>query len=215
MNNNQKFSIGEALTYGWHTFFANVSFFVVLLLLIIGINVAVGLFVAALKNGPEFFIAIIQLISAIVSMVISLGILKVMLAIIDSKPVEISMLWSVSAKQIVSYLIVSIIYGFLVVIGLIFLIIPGIYFAAKYAFVSYVIVDEDLGPFAAFKRSAELTQGSKMRLIVWALAAVGVELLGILALVLGILVAIPIVMLANTYIYRQLTRSKQVATTTT
>jgi uncharacterized membrane protein len=215
MNEKHTFSISEALAYGWHTFFANIGFFVILLLVIFGINVAIGVISAVLKHGPVFFIGIIQLVSAIVSLVISLGIIKIMLAIIDGKTIEVSMLWSISVKQIISYLIASIMYGFLVIIGFILLIIPGIYFATKYAFISYVIVDEDLDPFTALKRSAELTQGNKMHVLGWAFAAVGVEILGLLALIIGLFVAIPVVMIANAFIYRQLSGAKQTVTTTT
>lgn len=62
-----------------------------------------------------------------------------------------------------SLFIASLAYVVVIVIGLILLIVPGIYFSIKYMFYSYFIVDQKMGPFAALKASADLTRGKILK----------------------------------------------------
>lgn len=99
----------------------------------------------------------------------------------------------------------QILVGLIVVGGLILLIVPGIYWALKYQFTTNIIVDKNLGILEAMGESGKLTQGLKLRLLVFDLALIGVMILGGLALGVGILVAFPIVYLAGIYVYKKLT----------
>jgi hypothetical protein len=45
------------------------------------------------------------------------------------------------------------------------LVVPGIYFALKYKFYDYLIVDKGMGPVETIKRSGVLTEGVKRNLV--------------------------------------------------
>ena len=61
-----------------------------------------------------------------------------------------------------------------------------------------------MGPVEALKKSAELTAGAKKDLFLLGLLMILIQLGGILALVVGVLVAAPVNMLAYLYAYRRL-----------
>ena len=66
-------------------------------------------------------------------------------------------------KRIGTIFFTSFLYGFIVGIGLILFIAPGIYFACKYFAMMPSVVIEGLNSSTSQKRSAQLTEGSKRR----------------------------------------------------
>lgn len=95
----------------------------------------------------------------------------------------------------------------LVLAGFILLIIPGIYWALKYQFVPYILVDQKCGIMDAFTLSSQLTKGKKWKLLGFNLTLFGIILLGILCFFMGLLIAVPLIGLAEAYIYRELANS--------
>jgi uncharacterized membrane protein len=97
-----------------------------------------------------------------------------------------------------------ILYGLAILIGLILLIVPGVYLAIKYQFVPYLIVDKGMDPIEAFTESAKMTNGQKWNLFLLILLYILILFVGLLALGVGLLVAAPIVMIAQAYVYKKL-----------
>ncbi len=102
--------------------------------------------------------------------------------------------------------------GLIVAVGFIFLIVPGIYLALRFQFTVTLILDRNLGIMEAMRESTKLTQGIKMSLLGFDLTLLGVILLGVLALGVGVFVAMPIVWLATVVVYRQLSGAHQTGT---
>jgi uncharacterized membrane protein len=88
--------------------------------------------------------------------------------------------------------------------GLILLIVPGIYLGLKYQFFSYLIVDKELGVLDSLKESSQITQGVKWQLFGFSLALIGINILGALAFGIGLLVTIPLTVVAHVFVYRKL-----------
>ncbi len=78
------------------------------------------------------------------------------------------------------------------------------YFAIKYCFYTYRIADAHDSALHSLGHSAELTKGVKFQLLLFGLTLAGVNVLGALALIVGLLFTIPTTMLAAAYIYRYL-----------
>ena len=55
--------------------------------------------------------------------------------------------------MLLRYLGASILYGLMVAVGIIFLVIPGIYLAIKYQFYGILIVDKNLDIMASLKKA--------------------------------------------------------------
>jgi uncharacterized membrane protein len=73
-----------------------------------------------------------------------------------------------------------------------------------FMFVTFIVVDREVGPIEAMTESKRITHGYKWSLLGFSLVLVFINLLGILALVVGLLVSIPVSSLSFAYAYRLL-----------
>lgn len=201
-----RFSKKEAVKFGWEAMKNNFLFFLVFLIVAWGISGGIS----SLQNprlGPDhlFFPFFFGVLEWVVSIFIALAYTKVGLRL-SAEPgatFEVSDTWS-GYPFFLNYLVGSILYGLIVIAGLILLIVPGIIWAIKYSFFGYLIVDRGMGPVEALKRSGEITRGHKGNLFLLGLLYFGIILLGVLACVVGLFAAMPTIIVANAYIYRRL-----------
>jgi len=203
----KSFSKREALRFGWETIKKNFG-------LIFGLVLVSGV-VYYLPSAIQALVGEIDrvalgIVSSLITIVfwplqvaVSLGWMKISLRFVDGKPSTIQNLF-VYWRYFFKYLIGGLVYSLIVAGGLILLIIPGIIWSIKFQFWPYFLVDKNLGPIEAIKASGKLTQEVKWNLFLlgWLLALINV--LGILALVAGLVVTVPLTMLASAFVYRQL-----------
>jgi uncharacterized membrane protein len=78
----------------------------------------------------------------------------------------------------------------IVVIGFIFLIVPGIIFACRLAFVPYLVMDKNLDPVRAVEESWRLTKGYGWRIFWMAILAFFIAVAGIICLFFGIIFSV-------------------------
>lgn len=200
-SSGKSFSISEAVKYGFNFFKTNLTTLLKLGAVLIIINIISNMVTGALKGNPlSFFWA---LISMVISILIQIGSMKITLDLYDGKPLNFSTLYSHS-NLILRFLGASILYGFMVAVGFIFFIIPGIYLAIKYQFFSYLIVDKNMGIMDSFKKSEDMTQGVKWTLLIFYLALAGINILGALVFLVGLIVTIPTTVMATVYVYKKL-----------
>jgi len=76
-------------------------------------------------------------------------------------------------------------------IGIVFLIVPGIIFACKLAFVKYLVLDRNMDPVEAVKESWKMTKGYAGSIFLIGLLAIPLGIVGLLLFIVGI---IPVVM---------------------
>lgn len=198
-----KFVISEALQFGWDTTKSNIGFFIGLLI-VAGLIQYVPDIVAEIieADAPDLSL-IIRIASYVLSMIIGMGIIKICLRFCDGEKGEFSDLFS-CYPLFFKYLIGSILYGLIVVVGLILLIIPGIVWAIKFQFFDYLIVDKGLGPIDALEKSSEITRGVKWDLFIFAILLGIINLMGFVCLLVGLFVTIPITLVAMAFVYRKL-----------
>lgn len=160
------------------------------------------------KTLEDSFLAlIVNIVVFALSLVVSLGTKRITLDLVDEKPSRLADLFS-QTNLFWKFLWASIIYGIIVVIGFILLIIPGIYLSLKYGFFGYILVDRpELSAGDVLKESARLTDGIKWNLFWFSVALIGINILGLMALGIGLLYTIPVSIMAYTALYRALTRS--------
>jgi len=87
---------------------------------------------------------------------------------------------------ILAHLLVAVIVGF----GILFLIIPGIVFACRLAFVSYLVMDKGLDPVKAVEESWRLTKGYGWTIFGLGLMTVPIVIGGIICLIVGVFPAL-------------------------
>ncbi len=200
-SSGKSFSISEAVKYGFNFIKANFVTFIKLGAVLIIINIISNMVTGLFKDNPLSFLW--TLISMVISILVQIGSIKITLELYDGKPLNFSNLYSQS-NLILRYLGASILYGLMVFVGFIFFIIPGIYLAIKYQFFSYLIVDKNMGIMDSFKKSENMTQGVKMNLLLFFLALAGINILGALVFLVGLIITIPTTVMATVYVYKKL-----------
>jgi len=199
----KKFSKKEAISFGWNITRNNFKLFVILVIISFLVPFVFGRIVDFLDDDYSVLSFIVFIISWILSMIISLGLIKIVLNLLDNKEGKFSDLFS-QFPIFFKYLFGYILYGLIVFVGFILLIIPGIIWGIKYQFFTYFIVDKNVGPIEALKRSSEITRGAKWDLFLFGLLLGFINFLGVLCLVIGLLVTFPITMVASAFVYRKL-----------
>ncbi len=84
----------------------------------------------------------------------------------------------------------SLLTGFIIGLGFVMLIIPGIIFACKLAFVPYLVIDKKMDAIGALKASWEMTDGHAIDIFVMGILTVPIALIGLILLFVGIIPAI-------------------------
>ena len=69
------------------------------------------------------------------------------------------------------------------------LIIPGIIFACKLAFVPYLVIDKKLDAVKALQTSWKMTDGHAMNIFVMGLLAIFIAIGGLIAFIIGVIIA--------------------------
>ena len=199
----KKFDISEAVQFGWDTTKSNIGFFIGLLIVMGLIEYVPDIIAVIIEEDAPILSIIIQIASFVLSMIIVMGLIKICLRFCDGEKGEFSDLFS-CYPLFFNYLIGSILYWLIIMVGLILLIIPGIIWAIQFQYYSYLIIDRGLGPIDALKKSSEITKGVKWDLFVLSIVLGVINLLGLICLVVGLFATIPTTMVAIAFVYRKL-----------
>jgi uncharacterized membrane protein len=201
------FSATDAIGYGWKGFTANIG-----PLLLIGLVLLVA---SALSNwlsqGFESWLLTIigSVLSAFISLVISLGLIRAALAILDGGRPSVEQL--VSTRDIGPYIIASLLVALVVTVGLVLCIIPGLIAGFLLQFYGYAIIDRksdsvttapQSSPTGAMRASFEVVAGNVGPLILLAVLCFLLNLGGALLCGVGLLVTMPVTAIAIAYAWR-------------
>lgn len=96
----------------------------------------------------------------------------------------------------------------LVLIGMIFLLIPGIIIGCRLVFVSRLVMDKSLDPIAAIEESWRLTRGYGWTIFLMGLVSFFIIVFGILLLIVGIFPAIIWITSAFSVLYQDILEEK-------
>jgi uncharacterized membrane protein len=196
------FSTGEALRFGWNTTKANLT-----PLVILGVIAAFfALLNQSLTQPPAHADAMRGLLILVINIVqvgITMMWIRLALQLHDGRKLS----WGRANELLAEFfpfLLVSILYGLVVALGMALLIVPGVIWGLKYAFSTFLVVDRKLDPVEAFRESNRLTMGVKGPLFGFAMAMFGVNLLGAIALGIGLIVTVPTTFIAAAHVLRTL-----------
>lgn len=202
-----EFSIGSSIRFGWETFRKRRWFFVGVSVLVTVIYAAVS-FVTGIVDGvfsgaPNQVTVVGFVVNWVLGTIVGMGVTAFFLKAHDNPDtVEVSALWH--PQLFLEYLAATIFVALAVVIGFILLIVPGIILALMFMFATYIVIDHGQSPVEAMKESRRITRGHKWQLLGFVLALTGINILGVLALLVGLLVSVPVSSLAMVHAYRVL-----------
>lgn len=223
------YSAPDAFTYGWNKFKAKPGEMLVPVLLVLLVVVVLQVIVqillratilgthdctttvfdqaVATQCGPNFFVTILG--SALAGLVVSLitqalgaGLIKNALNIVDGRPASIGEIgkWATNGQVIVAALIVSV----ATFIGTLLCYIPGLIVAFLLNWTMFFVVDQNMKAVDAVKASVNFVTSHLGDTVVFWLLGVVTLFVGAILCLVGLLVAVPVLLIAAAYTFRVL-----------
>lgn len=203
-------SVGDCIRFGWETFKKRPGILIVAFLLTMIVPSIPGVLFPGPEvlpgepppppSGPEL---IASLVSIVLSIFASLGATTFALrAHDDVAGVQLGDLWN--PQPFWRFCGAEVLLFLVVLIGLFLFVVPGVILGLGLGFAPYLVIDRAKGVIESLKESWHLTYGHKWQLFLLALAILGINILGALALLVGLLVSVPVSWLAFTHAYRKL-----------
>lgn len=95
-------------------------------------------------------------------------------------------------QNFAAFLLLHLLMMVLIFLGFLLLIIPGIYFSVSYLFAPFFVCFYDVPPTEAIRLSRKMVSGSFIQVFWICLLLLGLNLLGLLAMGVGLLISIPV-----------------------
>ncbi|KAA3661034.1 MAG: DUF975 family protein [Calditrichaeota bacterium] len=196
------FSPGEAINYGWQKTKEHIAFMLAAMILVIVIHAALAFAQVALED--EIFLVFLMMVAGLViGTVIEMGFFKIALKVYDGQEPDFNDLIA-NFHLFLYYFAAGLLYGVMVLVGVLLFIIPGIILAIQFYFAFYLIVDKAMGPISALEMASKLSRGSRWDLFVFFLALIILNIIGAMLLLIGLFATIPMSLFATAYVYRKL-----------
>lgn len=186
------FTYGELLKFGWEKtkqhlwFLVGVTFFYFLI---------------------SFITNNIPVVRDIVSMLMGIALIALSFVIVDGHTPHCRNLLAPFKDYKITwhYFLTMVLSVIIVIIGLIALILPGIYLAVRLQFALYFIVEnENTKPIEALKKSMAITKGMFWKLFGFLLVFILINIAGALLLGVGLFITLPVTTIAYTHLYKKL-----------
>jgi hypothetical protein len=212
------FQVGDAFNYGWKKFQEYLGPILIAMVLFIVINIAVNLIGSLFIGGigeitdPDdigigmffsFGYFVFGLLSALVSLLIQAAVVRGALDITKGERIELSTF--LSTENLGQIVLAAILLAIGTTIGLILCIVPGLILIFYSQFTYQFIIDKGLPAFDAIKASFDLVNRNLGTVVVLFLASILAFFIGAILCGIGLLVTIPVTIIATAYAYRMMT----------
>ncbi len=189
---------GSAYSYGWRVMSKNfISLFLVSLIIFIA-SVPIGVFFNISDIRPDNYgiVAMAVIFAQIFGLAYSIFLLSpleygakfVYLKAARNDKFEVPDMFD-SFKSYLNVILAALLSGAIITFGFFFLIIPGILFACRLAFVPFLVMDKKLDPVKAVEESWRLTKGHGWRILWMGILAFFIFIGGLIVFIFGAFVA--------------------------
>ena len=197
-------SMRHAFDFAWPAFKKHFGLFTAVLLTIFGAWVVLEIVVIAGQRFGILLWAVMHLAFLIFFAGVEVGLIQTSRALSDGKAPAFAETFA-HLPLGPKFLAAKMLYFLMVAIGLLLLVVPGVYLGLRYALFGFCFANGETNPLRCFQQSAILSKGATTGLL-WILAALFVlNLLGASLLALGLFITVPLSVLIMTDVYRQLT----------
>jgi len=149
-----------------------------------------------------FAAALFQFLILLGMSILQLFVIRATLMIVRGEPLDASKVMTMD--RLGSYVLGAIIVGILSFVGFLLCILPGIAVAIFTVFWGYFLVDKGLSPIEAITASFNLVKDNFGPVIIFWLLSILVTIAGAIVCGVGLIVAIPVVVIATGYMYMRL-----------
>tara|TARA_B100001250_G_scaffold327243_1_gene291392 strand:+ start:58 stop:690 length:633 start_codon:yes stop_codon:yes gene_type:complete len=203
------FSISDLIEQAWSKFKEQPFLWVSITI----ITIIIGSLGGGLDMDPETLetaFNLIGFIASLLSLYLSASVTLMGIRYMRGESISFNDLLAIDFGTFIHYFLATIVSAMCVIVGFLFFILPGLYIMSRLIFVQYLVVDKKLSFNQAIKESWKVSDGNGLNLIGFLLAIFFVIIVGFLAFLIGILVAIPITSLASAQLYLLFTNQKNV-----
>lgn len=194
--------VGSVLSLAWNLFKKEWQFLIVAIILMFLIGVYDGFFGVTEEQYATSNI-LTTIFAQIVSVIFTIGFIRVLVDIVNGQSATYTRFFSAfsDVKMIVFYVVTTILIVLITLSGFIFFIIPGVIAAIRASLAPYVLITQNVGPIDAVKKSFAITKGNFWFLFRVYLTCGALSILGVIALGVGLLIAIPVTALMSAIVY--------------
>ncbi|WP_300578438.1 hypothetical protein [uncultured Nocardioides sp.] len=198
--------VGDAVSFGWRTFKANLGPILLAMLVLFIVNGAFqGL--SSVFGDNVVLTLVFGVLGWVVSTVLSAGVIRGALDLTEGRGIRSDFIMALfQPPKLPQVLLLGLINGVLITVGLILCVLPGLVAIVLTAFSVYFLVDRpELDAVGALKASVSLVKDNVGTVLLWLLTCFGLAVAGALACLLGLLVAFPVIYLGSAFTYKHLT----------
>ena len=203
----QQISVGNCYGLGWDIIFKTFIELLVITIVaaVIGIPSGAGFQIKVDEFHPLLIVAgmFAMAYGVFLSGPIGYSIDWVFLKVVRKEKIEIKDMFSVFERNYWNAVLAGIITMVIIIVGLIMLIVPGIIFACRLAFVPYLVIDRKMEAMEALKVSWDMTRGHGWKVFLIALLGILIVIAGLLVLIVGVLISIMWISTAYAVLYHQ------------
>lgn len=193
----------DAVDFAWKTFKGYYRLLMAILLTIFAAWVILEILVVAGQRFGLIWWTAAHLAFFLAFAGLAAGFVKICLALHDGEAVTFADAFAYFRLGL-KFLAGQFLYVLMVLVGLVLFIIPGLYAAARYAFVGFHLVGEGESLSGSFRQSARLSMGNIPSLMAILGSLLLFNIVGACLLGVGLLITIPLSVLTMTGVYKQL-----------
>ena len=198
---NNALTINGALSFGWAEVRKNPWFLVLLSVAFAAVSIIVG---GAGDKNPS---VIGQVLSFLISSFATFTFTRIGLAALAGRSFSWRDVFEVNWKAFGLFLVATIVSGIIYAVGFVLLVIPCVIAMVRLNLFGYALIGEGASPIDSLKRSWSLTRGYFWKLFGFFVVTALVVFAGILALGVGVFVAMPVITFAIAHVYGSLKAS--------
>lgn len=206
-----KLGVGDALGYAWDKFKNNAVVWIAIVLIAFLIQVALNLIFSVgntgdtdYSDGVSFGFSVWGFIGTVVTTIvgylISAAFVRGALHEVDGHKPAFGSFFQFA--RVGAVIVAGLLVGLATGVGLLLCILPGLVIAFFTWWTMQFVIDQDQDPVSAIKSSFSAISSNAGPLLLLALALFGINVVGALLCGLGLLVSIPLTIIASTYAYR-------------
>jgi len=196
-------------SHAWRVWQENLGILVVTTLIVIGISQAIAIPQAILQavfehnRMPQAALTVVivgNIVQQVLQLFLGIGQSQISLKLARGMPATIGDLFGVGPRflPLLGATIIAVIVFY---IGLALCLVPGILLALWFWPYYYLLVEDKAPIMESFSLAAKITEGNRLTSLVLALCALGIFILGCLALCIGLLFALPLMSMMGATAY--------------
>ncbi|MGH3360349.1 MAG: hypothetical protein ACRDO7_16225 [Nocardioidaceae bacterium] len=209
---DNQFTVARALSFGWNAFRSNAPIWVALILGCAAVSIAVDLAIRELEVAGTVAVplwgddSVSGLVSAVVTLFVTwlLSAVLTQAALVETSGRKARLSDALGLGNLGNVLLASALVTVLYLAGAMLFIVPGIVFLFLSYYTLPFVLDRDQSAVKAIGSSCSLVAANAGRLFLLALAVTGINAVGSLLCLIGLLVTIPMTTIATTFAFRTL-----------